>query len=338
VTEEERRQFKMAILVPGGAGYIGSHTVAALLEANEEVVVVDSLVKGHKDAVLGGKFYQGDLRDGAFLDKVFSENEIEAVIDFAAFSIVGESVNEPLAYYNNNVAATMVLLEKMRQYSVPYIVFSSTAATYGEPENIPIVETDKTEPTNPYGETKLAVEKMLKWCDKAYGIKYTCLRYFNAAGAHESGKIGEDHSPETHLIPIILQAALGQREAVYVFGDDYDTPDGTCIRDYIHVTDLADAHILALKRLRNGGDSTVYNLGNGMGFSVKEVIEAARRVTGKPIREEKAGRRPGDPAILVASSEKIKKELNWSPKFNNLETIISSAWKWHSAHPHGYEK
>ncbi|UZQ85215.1 UDP-glucose 4-epimerase GalE [Thermoclostridium stercorarium] len=328
----------MAILVPGGAGYIGSHTVLELLEAGEEVVVIDNLFKGHREAVLGGKFYQGDLRDSEFLDRVFSENEIEAVIDFAAFSLVGESVSEPLAYYNNNVMATMVLLEKMRDYGVRYIVFSSTAATYGEPENIPIMETDKTEPTNPYGETKLAVEKMLKWCDKAYGIKYTCLRYFNAAGAHESGKIGEDHTPETHLIPIVLQTALGQREAVYVFGNDYDTPDGTCIRDYIHVTDLADAHILALNRLRNGGESTVYNLGNGMGFSVKEVIETARKVTGKPIREEVTGRRPGDPAILVASSEKIKKELGWSPKYTTLESIIESAWKWHSSHPNGYKK
>lgn len=328
----------MAILVPGGAGYIGSHTVAELLDAGEEVVVVDNLVKGHKPAVLGGKFYQGDLRDHSFLDKVFSENEIEAVIDFAAFSLVGESVSEPLKYYNNNVAATMVLLEKMKEYKVSYIVFSSTAATYGEPENIPIVETDRTQPTNPYGETKLAVEKMLKWCDEAYGIKYTCLRYFNAAGAHKSGKIGEDHTPETHLIPIVLQAALGQREAVYVFGDDYDTPDGTCIRDYIHVTDLADAHILALKRLRNGGDSTIYNLGNGMGFSVKEVIETARKVTGSPIVEKKADRRPGDPAILVASSDKIKKELNWAPQYNSLELIIDSAWKWHSQNPFGYKK
>ena len=328
----------MAILVPGGAGYIGSHTVVELLEAGEDVVVIDNLVKGHRDAVLGGKFYEGDLRDAEFLDRVFSENDIEAVIDFAAFSLVGESVNEPLAYYNNNVAATIVLLEKMKQYRVPYIVFSSTAAAYGEPENIPIVETDRTEPTNPYGETKLAIEKMLKWCDKAYGIRYTCLRYFNAAGAHESGDIGEDHTPETHLIPIVLQAALGQREVVRVFGDDYDTPDGTCIRDYIHVTDLADAHILALKRLRNGGESTIYNLGNGTGFSVREVIEAARRVTGRQIREETADRRPGDPAVLVASSEKIKKELKWTPRFNNLETIIGSAWKWHSTHPYGYKK
>ncbi|NLK68321.1 MAG: UDP-glucose 4-epimerase GalE [Clostridiaceae bacterium] len=328
----------MAILVPGGAGYIGSHTVAELLEVGEEVVVVDSLVKGHKESLMGGKFYQGDLRDAIFLEKVFSENKIDAVIDFAAFSLVGESIYEPLEYYNNNVAATMVLLGKMKEHGVNYIVFSSTAATYGEPENIPIVETDRTQPTNPYGETKLAVEKMLKWCDEAYGIKYTCLRYFNAAGAHESGKIGEDHTPESHLIPIILQTALGKREAIYVFGNDYDTPDGTCIRDYIHVTDLADAHILALKRLREGGDSSIYNLGNGMGFSVKEVIETARYVTGKPIKEIISDRRPGDPAVLVASSDKIQKELNWYPKYNSIETIIESAWKWHSTHPDGYKK
>lgn len=285
---------------------------------------------------MGGKFYQGDLRDEAVLEKVFTENKIDAVIDFAAFSLVGESVYEPLKYYSNNVAATMVLLETMRKYDVKHIVFSSTAATYGEPENIPIVETDKTQPTNPYGETKLAVEKLLKWCDVAYGIKYTCLRYFNAAGAHISGRIGEDHTPESHLIPIILQTALGHRDAICVFGDDYDTPDGTCIRDYIHVTDLADAHILALKRLREGGDSSIFNLGNGTGFSVKEVVETVRCVTGKPIKEIIADRRPGDPAVLVASSEKIQKELNWVPKYNNIETIIDSAWRWHSTHPEGY--
>ncbi|HZK26190.1 MAG TPA: UDP-glucose 4-epimerase GalE [Thermoclostridium sp.] len=326
----------MAILVPGGAGYIGSHTVAELVEAGEDVVVVDSLVKGHEESLLGGRFYKGDLRDEAVLEKVFTENKIDAVIDFAAFSLVGESVYEPLKYYSNNVAATMVLLETMRKYDVKHIVFSSTAATYGEPENIPIVETDKTQPTNPYGETKLAVEKLLKWCDVAYGIKYTCLRYFNAAGAHISGRIGEDHTPESHLIPIILQTALGHRDAICVFGDDYDTPDGTCIRDYIHVTDLADAHILALKRLREGGDSSIFNLGNGTGFSVKEVVETVRCVTGKPIKEIIADRRPGDPAVLVASSEKIQKELNWVPKYNNIETIIDSAWRWHSTHPEGY--
>ncbi len=327
----------MAILVPGGAGYIGSHTVAELLDANEEVVIVDNLEKGHKGAVLGGKFYEGDLRDDEFLDKVFMQNNIEAVINFAAYSLVGESVGEPLKYYNNNVAATANLLKKMNQYNVKKIVFSSTAATYGEPENIPILESDKTEPTNPYGETKLAVEKMLKWSDKAYGIKYVSLRYFNAAGAHMSGKIGEDHSPESHLIPIILQVALGKREAISMFGDDYDTPDGTCVRDYIHVTDLAQAHILALKKLRNGGNSDIYNLGNGKGFSVKEVVEIAREVTGVNIKAVMADRRPGDPATLIATSEKIQKELDWKPKYGDLKTIIESAWKWHKNNPNGYK-
>lgn len=327
----------MAILVAGGAGYIGSHTVAELLDANEEVVIVDNLEKGHKGAVLGGKFYQGDLRDDAFLDKVFSENKIEAVINFAAYSLVGESVGEPLKYYNNNVSATANLLKKMKEYDVKAIVFSSTAATYGEPENIPILETDRTEPANPYGETKLAVEKMLKWSDNAYGIKYVSLRYFNAAGAHMSGKIGEDHSPESHLIPIILQVALGKREHISIFGDDYDTPDGSCVRDYIHVTDLAQAHILALNKLRDGGDSDIYNLGNGKGFSVKEVVELTREVTGKEIKAVIAERRPGDPATLIATSEKIQKELNWQPKYGDLKTIIESAWNWHKNHPNGFE-
>ncbi|MCG8502103.1 MAG: UDP-glucose 4-epimerase GalE [Firmicutes bacterium] len=327
----------MAILVAGGAGYIGSHTVAELLEGNEEVVVADNLEKGHQEAVLGGKFYRGDLRDDAFLDRVFQENGIEAVIHFAAYSLVGESVGEPLKYYHNNVYATMNLLKKMKEHDVKKIVFSSTAATYGEPENIPILERDKTEPTNPYGETKLTVEKMLKWADNAHGIKYASLRYFNAAGAHISGKIGEDHSPESHLIPIILQAALGQREAISIFGDDYDTPDGTCIRDYIHVTDLAQAHILALQKLRDGDESDIYNLGNGKGFSVKEVVELAREVTGVNIKAVMADRRPGDPAILIASSEKIQRELQWKPQYNDLKTIIETAWRWHKNHPGGFE-
>jgi len=327
----------MAVLVAGGAGYIGSHTVAELLELSEDVVVVDNLQTGHRAAVLGGKFYQGDLRDDEFLDAVFKENEIEAVIHFAANSLVGESVAEPLKYYNNNVGSTLKLLGKMKEYGVNKIVFSSTAATYGEPENIPILETDKTEPTNPYGETKLAVEKALKWADNAYGIKYAVLRYFNAAGAHISGKIGEDHNPESHLIPIILQVALGKREAIHIFGDDYNTPDGTCIRDYIHVTDLAQAHILALNNLRSGGNSNIYNLGNGKGFSVKEVVEIAREVTGCTIKAVISARRPGDPATLVASSEKIQKELHWEPKYNDLRTIIETAWNWHKNHPNGFE-
>lgn len=327
----------MAILVTGGAGYIGSHTAVELLDQDEEVVIVDNLQKGHKGAILGGKFYEGDLRDDAFLDKVFTENDIEAVIHFAADSLVGESVVEPLKYYNNNVVSTLKLLSKMKEHGVNKIVFSSTAATYGEPESIPILESDKNNPTNPYGETKLAVEKALKWANNAYGIKSVSLRYFNAAGAHISGKIGEDHTPESHLIPIILQVALGKREAISIFGDDYETPDGSCIRDYIHVTDLAQAHILALKKLRNGGDSAVYNLGNGKGFSVKEVIEIAREVTGEKIKAVVADRRPGDPAILIASSDKIQKELNWQPKYNDLRTIMETAWNWHKNHPNGFE-
>ncbi|WP_163194104.1 UDP-glucose 4-epimerase GalE [Clostridium thermarum] len=328
----------MAILVCGGAGYIGSHMVAQLMENGEDVIIVDNFQKGHRDAVAGRKVYEGDLRNREFLDKVFSENNIEAVIDFAADSLVGESVTEPLKYFNNNVGGTITLLETMREHNVKYIVFSSTAATYGEPDRIPIQEDDKTVPTNPYGESKLMVEKVLKWASNAYGIKYTALRYFNAAGAHPSGSIGEDHRPESHLIPLIIQAALGQREKIMIFGDDYDTPDGTCIRDYIHVMDLADAHLLALNRMRNGGESAIFNLGNGKGFSVKEVIDATRKVTGREIKEEVAPRRAGDPAVLVASSQKAIKELNWQPKYNSLETIIETAWKWHLSHPNGYEK
>ena len=327
----------MAILVCGGAGYIGSHMVAELLEKGEEVVILDSLVKGHKDSLLGGKLYIGDLRDKEILNKVFTENKIEAVIDFAAFSLVGESMVEPLQYFNNNVYGTISLLEAMREHSCKYIVFSSTAATYGEPDSIPIKEDSKTIPTNAYGESKLLVEKILKWCDSAYGIKYTALRYFNAAGAHTSGKIGEDHSPETHLIPIILDVALGNREQIMVFGDDYSTEDGTCVRDYIHVSDLASAHSLALKRLMNGGDSAIYNLGNGKGFSVKEIIDISREVTGHPISASIAPRRSGDPAVLIASSENAIKELGWEPKFNDIKTIIETAWIWHKSHPKGYD-
>lgn len=328
----------MSVLVCGGAGYIGSHMTAELLERGKDAVIIDNFQKGHKEAVLGGKIYKGDLRDTSFLDKVFTENEIDSVIDFAADSLVGESVAEPIKYFENNVGSTLNLLKAMKNHGVKYIVFSSTAATYGEPDNIPIREEDKTVPTNPYGETKLTVEKILKWCDNAYGIKYTALRYFNAAGAHINGKIGEDHRPETHLIPLVIQAALKQRDKIMIFGDDYNTEDGTCVRDYIHVTDLANAHLLALDRLQNGGDSKIYNLGNGKGFSVREVIDIARRVTGREIKEEITKRRAGDPAVLVASSQKAIKELGWKPKYNSLETIIETAWKWHMNHPNGYEE
>lgn len=327
----------MAVLVTGGAGYIGSHAVAALQERGEKIVIIDNLQQGHREALLGGKLYEGDLRDAAFMDTVFQENDdIDAVIHFAANSLVGESMKDPGKYYHNNVFGTLCLLEKMNEYNVRKIVFSSTAATYGEPENVPIDEYDRTLPTNAYGETKLAMEKMMKWFDVAHNIKFVSLRYFNAAGAHESGKIGEDHSPETHLIPIVLQAALGQRPHISVFGEDYDTPDGTCIRDYIHVSDLADAHVLAVDRLRTGADSSVYNLGNGTGFSVKEVIDIARAVTGKEIPAVMEARRAGDPAVLVASSDRARQELAWNPKRNKLEDIIKSAWSWHEANPNGY--
>lgn len=326
----------MSILVCGGAGYIGSHMVAYLLEQGKDVVVVDSLETGHERSVKGVKLYKGDLRDKEFLNNVFNENEIEAVIDFAAYSLVGESMVEPLKYFNNNVYGTINLLEVMKEHNVKYIVFSSTAATYGEAEKTPIVEEDTTFPTNAYGESKLMVEKVLKWCDTAYGIKHTVLRYFNVAGAHVSGNIGEDHKTETHLIPLILQVALGKREKIMIFGEDFNTPDGSCIRDYIHVSDLAEAHALALDRLFKGGDSRIFNLGNGTGFSVKEVIEVVRKVTNHPIPAEVTGRRAGDPAILIASSDKAVRELGWTPKFNTLETIVETAWKWHSNNPNGY--
>ncbi|HLU22409.1 UDP-glucose 4-epimerase GalE [Lederbergia graminis] len=327
----------MAILVCGGAGYIGSHAVAELLARGEEVVVVDNLQTGHKEAITeGALFYEGDLRDEVFLDKVFSENDIEAVMHFAADSLVGVSVKEPIQYYDNNVGGAISLVKVMNKHNVKKIVFSSTAATYGEPKEIPILETLETNPTNPYGETKLAIEKMLKWSDNAYGLKYVVLRYFNVAGAHTNGIIGEDHNPETHLIPIILQVALGKREKISIFGEDYDTPDGTCIRDYIHVMDLVDAHILAIEKLRKTEESGTYNLGNGNGFSVKEVIETARQVTGHPIPAEVAPRRAGDPAQLVASSEKAKQELGWNPQHASLESMIASAWAWFQKHPDGY--
>ncbi|THF77512.1 UDP-glucose 4-epimerase GalE [Cohnella fermenti] len=327
----------MAVLVTGGAGYVGSHAVAALLEKGEEVVVVDNLYQGHKDALLGGKFYEGDLRDEAFLDKVFAENDIDGVIHFAANSLVGESMQNPGKYYHNNVYGTLILLEAMQKAGVKRIIFSSTAATYGEPEKVPIDEYDRTLPTNAYGETKLAMEKMIRWFDHAHGVKYTSLRYFNAAGAHESGTIGEDHKPETHLIPLVLQVALGQREFISVFGDDYPTEDGTCLRDYIHVSDLADAHVLALERLRKGGDSAIYNLGTGSGFSVKQVVDLAREVTGHAIPVRVEPRRAGDPAVLVASSDRARSELGWNPRRAQLKDIIASAWGWHVSHPNGYE-
>lgn len=329
----------MSILVLGGAGYIGSHTVYALIEKGEDVVIIDNLETGYMEAVHpDARFYKGDIRDRKFLDGVFEkETGIDAVIHFAANSLVGESMINPLKYYDNNLCGTKVLLEAMVAHNIGKIVFSSTAATYGEPKNIPILENDPTEPTNTYGETKLSMEKMFKWTSKAHDLNFVSLRYFNACGAHESGLIGEAHNPETHLIPLILQVPLGQREAITVFGDDYKTPDGTCLRDYIHVTDLASAHILAVEYLMAGNESNIFNLGSGVGFSVLEVIKAAEKVTGKEINTVISEKRAGDPAQLIASSEKAKTVLNWKPEHTNLDDIIASAWKWHQAHPKGYQ-
>lgn len=328
----------MKILVLGGAGYIGSHTVKELIKSGSQVVIVDNLETGYKEAVHpDAQFYQGDIRDRAFMDNIFEKEKIDGVIHFAANSLVGESMSKPLKYYDNNLYGTKVLLDSMVANGVDKIVFSSTAATYGEPKQVPILETDPTEPTNPYGETKLSMEKMMKWTDQAHGVRYVALRYFNACGADVSGEIGEAHSPETHLIPLILQVPNGQRDKISIYGDDYDTKDGTCVRDYIHVTDLAQAHILAMKYLIDGKESAIFNLGNGVGFTVKEVIEAARKVTNYPIPAEVVSRRSGDPAKLIASSEKAKKILGWNPQHADLEEIIESAWNWHRNHPNGYK-
>ncbi len=328
----------MAVLVLGGAGYIGSHTVYELIDKDEETIVIDNLQTGHLEAVHPkAKFYKGDIRDKEFLDNVFKKEKIDSVIHFAANSVVPESMTDPLKYYDNNLYGTMILLKSMVENGIDKIVFSSTAATYGEPENIPIKETDKTEPINTYGETKLAMEKMFKWVSNAHNIKYVSLRYFNACGAHKSGKIGEAHNPETHLIPLILQVPNNLRENIKIFGDDYDTKDGTCIRDYIHVTDLAQAHILAIEYLKKNNKSDIFNLGNGIGFSVKEIIETARKITGHPIPAIVSPKRPGDPAQLIASSEKAEKILGWKQIYANPEDIIESAWRWHKNHPLGFK-
>ena len=327
----------MAILVCGGAGYIGSHAVHALVEKGEQVVIVDNLQTGHRGALNpAATFYEGDIRDAAVLDKIFTENKIEAVIHFAANSLVGESVEKPLLYFNNNVYGMQVLLEAMVRHGIDKIVFSSTAAVYGEPKRVPIHEDDETHPTNPYGETKLTMEKMMKWVSRANGVRYVSLRYFNAAGALPDGSIGEDHATETHLIPLILQVPLGKRDHITVFGEDYPTPDGTCLRDYIHVVDLADAHVRALDYLRQGGESNIFNLGNGQGFSVKEMIAAAQKATGRSIKVEIGARRAGDPAQLIASSEKARTVLGWNPQFTDVEQVIGTAWTWHEKYPNGY--
>ncbi|CAK1229219.1 UDP-glucose 4-epimerase (GalE) [Fructobacillus tropaeoli] len=328
----------MSVLVLGGAGYIGSHMVRRLLDQGQDVVVVDNLVKGHRAAVAPeAKFYQVDIRDKKALSEVFEKENIDAVVHFAAFSIVPESVAEPLMYFDNNTAGMVTLLEVMKDFDVKKIVFSSTAATYGNPVNIPIKETDPQNPINPYGESKLMMEKMMAWADSAYDIKWVALRYFNVAGAIEDGSIGEDHGPETHLVPIILQAAAGQRDYIEMFGDDYNTPDGFNVRDYVHVVDLADAHILALDYLAKGNKSAQFNLGSATGFSVKEMVEAAREATGVNIEAKVGPRRPGDPDILVADSTQAREVLGWQPKYDNVKDIIKTAWNWKEKHPNGYD-
>lgn len=300
----------MSILVVGGAGYIGSHMVKRLIEQGQEVVVVDNLSTGHRKAVdEKARFYEGDIRNHVFLKGVFDRENINTVVHFAAFSIVPESMEKPLKYFDNNTAGMVALLEEMRDHDVKRIIFSSTAATYGVPEKSPIEENDRQAPINPYGESKLMMEKIIRWADQAYGIKFVALRYFNVAGAYPDGSIGEDHGPETHLTPIILQVAAGQRDQLKIFGDDYNTPDGTNVRDYVHVLDLVDAHILAINYLKAGNDSDVFNLGSSTGFSVKQMVEAAREVTGEPIPAEIAERRPGDPDSLIAASQKARDVL-----------------------------
>lgn len=328
----------MSILVVGGAGYIGSHMIKRLIEQGQEVVVVDNLSTGHRKAVdEKARFYEGDIRNHVFLKGVFDRENIDTVVHFAAFSIVPESMEKPLKYFDNNTAGMVALLEEMRDHDVKRIIFSSTAATYGVPEKSPIEENDRQAPINPYGESKLMMEKIIRWADQAYGIKFVALRYFNVAGAYPDGSIGEDHGPETHLTPIFLQVAAGQRDQLKIFGDDYNTPDGTNVRDYVHVLDLVDAHILAINYLKAGNDSDVFNLGSSTGFSVKQMVEAAREVTGEPIPAEIAERRPGDPDSLIAASQKARDVLQWQPQYDDVKEIIQTAWNWKQQHPRGYE-
>lgn len=317
------------ILVTGGAGYIGSHTVMALLEQGYNTITFDNLSEGHRESVTGGEFFKGDLSDPEALREVFSTHSIDGVVHFASKCYVGESMENPQKYYYENVVNGLNLLKIMMEYGVKNIIFSSSAATYGNPHHIPITEEHPASPINTYGETKLIIEKILRDYDRAYGLKYISLRYFNAAGADPKGRIGENHEPETHLIPLVLDAAMGIRENIQIFGTDYDTEDGTCVRDYIHILDLAEAHILGLKKLFSGGKSGVYNLGTGNGNSVREIIEVAERVTGKKIPVKETPRRPGDPPALIASSKKAKKELGWKPAYEDINLIIETAWKWH---------
>lgn len=329
----------MNILVTGGAGYVGGHVIEELLKAKKHrIVTLDNLQKGHPKAVLGGELIEGDLANTTLVDEIFKTHAIDAVVHLAADSLVGESVEHPDKYFHNNLVNGLNLLNAMVRHHAKYVVFSSTAAVYGEPVQTPIDENHPHIPTNPYGESKLFFEKIMARYERAYGLRHISLRYFNAAGASPSGAIGEDHRPETHLIPIILEVALGQRDHVTVFGTDYDTPDRTCVRDYIHVTDLAKAHLLALDALADGAASTAYNLGNGEGFSVREVICTVEQVVGKSLRQVEGPRRAGDPAVLVASSRRIMEELGWRPQYDELETIVQTAWDWHRRHPHGFSK
>jgi UDP-glucose 4-epimerase len=323
-----------SILVTGGAGYIGAHAVKALEERGFQVIILDNLVYGHREPIethLKAKLVVGEIGDRPLLDRLFSSTKIDAVMHFAAFAYVGESVTDPAKYYQNNVVGTLTLLDAMRAHGISNFVFSSTCATYGDPQQIPIDENHPQNPINPYGAGKLAVERVLKDYDPAYGLKSVIFRYFNAAGADPDTLFGEDHNPETHLIPLILQAAAGKRKAISVFGSDYDTPDGTCIRDYIHVTDLAQAHVLGLEYLLEHQVSQIFNLGNGSGFSVKEVIDTAKQVTGKEIAIDMCPRRAGDPAILIGSSDKARQTLGWKPQYADLSTIVKHAWDWHQA-------
>lgn len=328
----------MAVLICGGAGYIGSHAVRALREQGREVVVLDSLRTGHRQSLSADvPFVEGDMRDPAVLDAIFARHTVESVLHFAASSLVGESMQLPLQYFSNNVHGMQVLLEAMVRHGVERIVFSSSAAVYGEPDSVPITEEAPLRPGNPYGESKRIMESMMRWAAAAHGLRYVSLRYFNVGGAAADGSIGEDHRPESHLIPLILQVPLGRRPHITIFGDDYDTPDGTCIRDYVGVEDLIEAHTLALRHLEAGGQSDVFNLGSEQGFSVRQMIETARRVTGHPLPVVVGARRPGDPARLVASSRKAGDVLGWQPR-QGVDEIIASAWRWHSRHPAGYKK
>ncbi len=326
------------ILVVGGAGYIGSHMCKYLHQKGMQPVVLDNLSYGHRKAVQWGPFYEGDMADRELLKKIFTCHNIEAVMHFAAFCYVGESMEAPLKYYQNNIGAPLVLLTEMVEHNILNFIFSSSCATYGEPEELPLLENFPQKPINPYGRSKLMMEQILDDLDQANNMKSVCLRYFNAAGADPNGEIGEDHDPETHLIPLVLKTALGQRDRLTIFGSDYPTADGTCIRDYIHIVDLAQAHYLSLLHLLDGGESRKYNLGNGNGYSILDIINTAEKVSGKKISHSYAARRPGDPAALVGSAKLIIDELGWKPEFDQLEEIIRTAWNWHKNNPDGFEE